>query len=137
MLDPRQPRLPIQAPSVTPPPPFAERRVAYRRAEDQRVHEERAFIARALDALAADVPAEERLGILLKLLARTAGARRVAVLADGLERRAAVLLAPGEDPAEAEALAAWLDAPRRRSMSSPSRLREATGSARRMSSPTR
>jgi signal transduction histidine kinase len=110
MLDPRQPRLPVQPPSVTPPPPFAERRVVFRRAEDQATREERAFLARALDALAADAPAEERLGILLKLLARTAGARRVAVLADGLERRAAVSLAPGEDPAEAEALAAWLDA---------------------------
>ena len=41
MLDPRQPRLPAQPPSVAPPPRFVERRVAYRRAEDQRVHEER------------------------------------------------------------------------------------------------
>jgi signal transduction histidine kinase len=110
MLDPRPPRLPAQAPSVAPPPRFVERRVAYRRAEDQQVHEERVFLARALDHLAADVPAEVRLAGLLKLLARTAGARRVAILADGLERRTAVSVAPGEDPAVAEALAAWLDA---------------------------
>ena len=38
------------------------------------------------------------------------GARRAAVLADGLERRAAVAVAPDEDPRPAEALAAWLDA---------------------------
>jgi signal transduction histidine kinase len=115
MLDPRQPRLPAQPPSVTPPPPFAERRVAYRRAEDQRVHEERAFLARALDSLAADAPAEERLASLLRLLARTAGAKRVAVLAEGIERRSAVSVAPGEDTAAAEALAAWLDATAERS----------------------
>jgi signal transduction histidine kinase len=110
MLDPRPPRLPAQPPSVSPPPPFAERRVAYRRAEDQRMHEERAFLARLLDTLAADIPAEERLAALLRLLARTAGARRAAVLADGIERRAAVSVARGEDPSAAEALAAWLDA---------------------------
>ena len=84
--------------------------MAFRRAEDQQIHEERVFLARALDHLAADVPAEVRLAGLLKLLARTAGARRVAILADGLERRTAVSVAPGEDPAAAEALAAWLDA---------------------------
>jgi signal transduction histidine kinase len=38
------------------------------------------------------------------------------VIADGAERRAAVAVAPGEDPARAQALAAWLDvhAPRSR-----------------------
>ena len=35
---------------------------------------------------------------LLKLIARTAGAKRVAVLADGIDRRSAVSVAPGEDP---------------------------------------
>ena len=115
MLEPRPPRLPAQPPSVAPPPRFVERRVAYRRAEDQRVHEERVFLARTLDQLAADVPAEIRLTGILKLLARTAGARRVAILADGLERRSAVSVAPGEDPTAAEALAAWLDASANRS----------------------
>jgi signal transduction histidine kinase len=110
MLDPRHPRQPAQPPSVSPPAPFVERRVAYRRADDQRLHEERVFLAKALDAVAADAPAEDRLAALLKLLARTAGARRAAVLADGDERRAAVAVTPGEDPTAAEALAAWLDA---------------------------
>jgi signal transduction histidine kinase len=102
-------------PAVTPPPPLAERRVAYRRADDQRMDEERVFLARAMDALAADAPAEERLAAVLRLLARTAGAKRAAVIADGAERRAAVSMAPGEDPAAAEALGAWLDATSSRS----------------------
>lgn len=110
MLDPRPPRLPAQPPSVAPPPRFVERRVAYRRAEDQRIHEERVFLARALDSLASDAPAEERLAGLLRLFARTVGARRAAVLADGIERRAAVSVVAGEDPSAAGALAAWLDA---------------------------
>jgi signal transduction histidine kinase len=110
MLDPRPPRLPVQPPSIAPPPRFVERRVAYRRAEDQRIHEERVFLARALDHLASEAPAEERLAGVLKLFARTVGARRAAVLADGLERRSAVSVVAGEDPAAAGALAAWLDA---------------------------
>src|SRR4051794_35856412 len=144
MLDPRQSRPPGQqraaAPSLAPPPPFAERRIAYRRpedqpmnqergfppraprrrcaeggiasrrAEDQQMNEERVFLARALDAIAADASAEERLANLLRLLARTVGARRAAVLADGVERRVAVGVTPGEDTAPAEAFAAWLDA---------------------------
>jgi signal transduction histidine kinase len=121
MLDPRPPRPSVverpstTPPTVTPPPRFTERRVAYRRADDQQVHEERLFLIRAMDALAAEVPAEERLAALLRLLARTAGARRAAVIADGVERRAAVSMAPGEDPAAAEALGAWLDATSTRS----------------------
>ena len=121
MLEPRPPRpsalprLSVTPPSVTPPPPDAERRVAFRRAADQTAHEERTFLARALDVLAADAPAEERLAALLALLARTAGARRAAVLADGAERRAAVAVAPDEDPSAGEALAAWLDATAERS----------------------
>jgi signal transduction histidine kinase len=110
MLESPQPRLPVQPLTVTPPRPFVERRVAYRRATDQRLHEERTFLARSLDCLAADEPAVDRLARLLKLLARTAGATRVAILADGIERRSAVSIAPGEDPTAAEALAAWLDA---------------------------
>jgi signal transduction histidine kinase len=115
MLDPRTPRLPAQPPSVSPPAPFVERRIASRRAEDRRAADERRLLARSLDALAADAPAEERLAAILRLIARTAGARRVAVLADGTERRSAVTVSPGEDPADAEALAAWLDASARRS----------------------
>jgi signal transduction histidine kinase len=115
MLESRPSRLPVQPPSVTPPPRFVERRAAYRRAADQLVHEERSFLARCLDCLAADLPAEDRLAGLLKQLTRTAGARRVAILADGIERRSAVSVAPGEDPSAAEALAAWLDATAARS----------------------
>jgi signal transduction histidine kinase len=63
-----------------------------------------------LDVLAADGSAEERLARLLTLLARTAGARRAAVVADGLERRAAVSIGTDEDPESARELAAWLDA---------------------------
>ena len=121
MLEPRSPRpsalprLSVTPPTVTPPPPVPERRVAFRRAADQTANEERTFLARALDALAADAPAEERLAALLALLARTAGARRAAVLADGAERRAAVAIASDEDPSAGEALAAWLDATAERS----------------------
>ena len=75
-LESRPARLPVQPPSVTPPPRFVERRAAYRRAADQLVHEERSFLARCLDCLAADLPAEDRLAGILKLLAKTSGARR-------------------------------------------------------------
>jgi signal transduction histidine kinase len=110
MLDPRHQRLPAQPPTVTAPPPLAERRAAFRRAEDRQAHQERTLLARALDVLAANTSAEARLAGLLRLLARTAGAHRAAVLADGIERRCAVSVVPGEDPAAAEALATWLDA---------------------------
>jgi len=103
-------RLPAQPPTVTAPRPAAERRVNYRRAEDRIAHREKVLLARALDVLASDVDAEARLAGLLRLLARTAGARHAAVLADGIERRAAVAVDPGEPVAGAEALAAWLDA---------------------------
>jgi signal transduction histidine kinase len=110
MLDPRKSRLPAQPPTVPAPPPMTERRASHRRAEDRQVHQERILLARALDVLAADTSAEARLAGLLRLLARTAGAHRAAVLADGIERRCAVSVVPGEDPAAAEALATWLDA---------------------------
>ena len=110
MLDPRHQRLPAQPPTVTAPPPMDERRAAFRRAEDRQAHQERTLLARALDVLAANTSAEARLAGLLRLLARTAGAHRAAVLADGIERRCAVSVVPGEDPAAAEALATWLDA---------------------------
>jgi signal transduction histidine kinase len=84
--------------------------------EDRVARDERALLASALDILASDSTAEKRLAGLLRLLARTVGARRVAVVADGIERRTAVAVDPDEDPAMAEALAAWLDvnAPRSR-----------------------
>jgi signal transduction histidine kinase len=116
MIDQRPDRLPAQPPTISAPRPFVERRVSYRRAEDQIAHREKVLLARALDILASDVSAEARLSGLLRLLARTVGARHAAVIADGIERRAAVAVAPGEDPSRAEALAAWLDvhAPRSR-----------------------
>jgi signal transduction histidine kinase len=116
MIDQRPDRLPAQAPMVTPPRPFTERRVSHRRTEDQIAHREKVLLARALDVLASDVDAEARLAGLLGLLARTVGARHAAVIADGIERRAAVAIDPGENPDRAEALAGWLDvhAPRSR-----------------------
>jgi signal transduction histidine kinase len=116
MIDKRPDRLPAQPPTVTPPRPFVERRVSYRRVEDQIAHREKVLLARVLDILASDVDGEARLAGLLRLLARTAGARHAAVIADGIERRTAVAVGPGEDPSGAEALAAWLDvhAPRTR-----------------------
>jgi signal transduction histidine kinase len=116
MIDQRPNRLPARSPTVSAPPAFAERRAHQRRSTDRNAHLERALLARALDVLASDSTAEERLAGLLRLLARTAGARRAAVIADGLERRAAVAVDPDEDPARAQALATWLDvhAPRSR-----------------------
>ena len=102
--------LPPQPPTIAPPPPFVDRRKARRRTDDRAAHQETVLLSRTLDVLAAGGSAEERLAGLLRLLARTVGARRVAVVADGSERRAAVSIDPGEDPAAAEALAVWLDA---------------------------
>ncbi|HET7029877.1 MAG TPA: HAMP domain-containing sensor histidine kinase [Candidatus Limnocylindrales bacterium] len=125
MTHQRPDRLPALTPTVIPPRPFVERRVRHRRAEDQIAHQETRLLARALDILASDEDAEARLARLLRLLATTVGARRAAVVADGIDRRAAVSVDPGEDPAEAETLAAWLDAhaPRTRAA------RAATGQA--------
>jgi len=110
MTDQRSGGLPPQVPTIAAPPSFVERRRALRRTEDRVANQEKLLLARALDVLASDAPAEERLAGLLRLLARTVGARRAAVVADGVERRAAVAVDPGEDPIEAEELAAWLDA---------------------------
>ena len=90
MLEPRQEGRPPQAPTVAAPAPYADRRRTFRRAEDRIAHQEKVLLARALDVLASDDAAEERLAGLLRLLGKTAGARRVAVIADGVERRAAV-----------------------------------------------
>ncbi len=97
-------------PITEPPPPFVERRVASRRVVDRMSWRETTLLARSLDILVTDLPAEARLAGLLDLLASTVGARRTAVLAASGERRIAVGAAEGEDPAEALALAAWLDA---------------------------
>jgi signal transduction histidine kinase len=102
--------LPPQPPAVSPPKPVVDRRVGYRRAADRIAHQERLLLARTLDVLAADGTAEERLAGVLRLLARTVGARRAAIVADGGERRAAVALTAGEDPRRAQELARWLDA---------------------------
>jgi signal transduction histidine kinase len=110
VTDHRPPQLPIRAPAILPPPPFADRRIGYRRAVDRAAQDEAGLLARCLDVLAADLPAEERLAGLLALLARTVGARRAAVLAAGLDRRVAVSLVDGEDASAAQSLAAWLDA---------------------------
>src|SRR5437773_4759901 len=110
MIEPRPRRLPAQPPEVTAPRPMAERRSSHRRTDDRIAHREKVLLAHALDVLASDVDAEARLAGLLRLLARTVGARHAAVLADGIERRAAVAVDPGEPVGGAEALAAWLDA---------------------------
>jgi signal transduction histidine kinase len=134
MIDKRPDRLPAQPPTVTPPRPFVER-VSHRRIEDRVAHREKVFLARALDVLASDGHAEARLAGLLRLLARTARARHTAVIAGGIERRAAVASDPGEDPSRAEALAAWLDvhAPRsraERAAAAPAPISFIVGSAR-------
>jgi signal transduction histidine kinase len=109
MTDRRRRPASVAPPDVPPPPPF-DRRLRARRRADHDGQEEVAFLARCLDVLAAGGPAEERLAAVLDLLAETAGAQRAAVLADGGERRVAVVVRPGEPPTDAEALAAWLDA---------------------------
>jgi signal transduction histidine kinase len=109
--------LPVVAPEVAAPPRFVERRLTSRRAEDRIVHQETRLLAGALDELAAHRSAEARLAGILALIARVVGARRAAVLADGVERRVAVSIIDAEDEAAAQALAAWLDAAAPRSRS--------------------
>jgi signal transduction histidine kinase len=87
-----------------------DRRTNFRRSEDRITQRERIFLARSLDILAVDLPAETRLAALLRLLARTVGARRAAVVAGGSERRVAASVKNGEEVARAQALATWLDA---------------------------
>lgn len=110
-MDDRPPaRLPVAAPDVPPPPVFVERRASYRREADRTADEERRLLARTLDVLAADDSPEERLAGLLDLLARTVGAERAAVVADGAIRRVAVAASGTTDRHAALALATWLDA---------------------------
>jgi len=110
VTDLRSDALPPHAPVIPAPPSFVDRRRSSRRIDDRIAHQEQVLLARVLDALAAEGTAEERLAGLLGLLARTAGARRAAVVADGIDRRAAVSVHPGEDVGAARELAAWLDA---------------------------
>jgi signal transduction histidine kinase len=103
---PRHPSLPpIPAAS-----PFSERRRALRRNEDLAVHEERALLARALDVLAGPGDAAAQVAEILAMLARVVGARRAAIVTDHPSRRVLVNAGPGEEPADAHELAAWLDA---------------------------
>lgn len=110
MSDPTSRRLPVAAPTMTPPAPFVERRARSRREADLIAHEETRLLARALDVLAAEATPEARLAGLLDLLADTVGAQRAAVVADRPQRRVAVAASGTDDVSEATALAAWLDA---------------------------
>jgi signal transduction histidine kinase len=112
-------------PLVAAPPPFVDRRVAFRRAADRLLHEETRLLARSIDRLAAKDDADARLGGILRLLAEALGAPRAALLGDRPVRRVAVVVDEDEDPEAADALAAWLDAagPRTRAQ------RAAAGSA--------
>ena len=92
-------------PLVAAPPPFVDRRVAFRRAADRLLHEETRLLARSLDILAGDDDADARLGGILRLLAEALGASRAALLGDRPVRRVAVVVDDGEDPDAADALA--------------------------------
>ncbi len=100
----------VAPPSLSPPRPLVERRRTFRRAADRLAYEERLLLARALDILAADDPAEQQLAELLGLVARVAGARRSAVLAESDARRVAVAIGRREDEEAGLMLAGWLDA---------------------------
>lgn len=113
MTDPHQSTphtIPAAAPNVPAPRPFVERRRRLRRAADRLAEEERRLLAMALDILASGRPAEARLAGLLDLLARTVGAERAALVADGEQRRVAVAASGPEDASAAGDLASWLDA---------------------------
>ncbi len=119
--DPSRPTLP----RIPAPPAFTERRRAFRRDEDQSVHEDRALLARALDVLAGPGDGATQVAEILALVARVVGARRAALVTDRPVRRVLALAAPGEDPADARTLAAWLDADGTR----PAAVRAAAGPA--------
>ncbi len=96
-------------PGIPAPPPYAERRRAFRRVEDLTVQGERALLARALDILAAPGDAATHVAEILALVSRAVGARRAALVTDRPVRRVLVVAGPGEDPGDARRLAAWLD----------------------------
>jgi len=97
-------------PAIPAPPPFTERRRAFRRSEDLAAHEERALLARVLDVLAGSGDAVTQVADILALVARVVGARRAAIVTNGPSRRVLVGAAPGEEPGRARELAGWLDA---------------------------
>ena len=115
MNDHRPIRPSVAVPTVSRPPVFVERRSAHRRDSDRIAQRETTLLARSLDILASGDDAETRLAGILDLLARTAGAHRAAIVADGSDRRVAVAVPPGEDPAAAIAHGRWLDATAQRS----------------------
>lgn len=104
-----QPRRP-SLPAIPAPPPFGNRRRAFRRSEDLDVHEERALLARVLDVLAGSGDASTQVAEILATVARVVGARRAAIVTDRPSRRVLVGAAPGEEASDARELAAWLDA---------------------------
>ena len=104
--DPQRPTLP----AIPAPPAFAERRRAFRRAEDLSVHEERALLARALDVLAGPGDAATQVAEILALVARVVGARRAALVTDRPSAASSSPRHPARIPRDARALAAWLDA---------------------------
>jgi len=109
MSDSRPVRPHVDPPAVARPAPFVERRHASRRAEDRIAQRETGLLARSLDILASGEDAEWRMAGILDLLARTAGARRAAVVADGSERRVAVATPANGDPEAALSFGRWLD----------------------------
>jgi signal transduction histidine kinase len=110
MTHQRPSRSPVDPPTVAAPAAFEERRVESRRAEDRIAQRETVLLARSLDILAGGDDAEHRLAGILELLARTVGARRAAVVADGTGRRVAVAGPVGEDASESLDFGRWLDA---------------------------
>ena len=110
MSQDRPPGHSIEPPKVTPPAPFVERRTRSRRTEDRLARRETALLARSLDILAGGGDVEQRLAGILDLLARTVGARRAAIVADGTDRRVAVARPGAEEPGPSETFARWLDA---------------------------
>ena len=91
-----------------------DRRVVYRRAEDRAAHAALAFSTRASTILAQGSSQPDAIGRILALVARTAGARRAAVLVPGVDVRVYASVAGTEPPRAALDLAAWLDAAARR-----------------------
>ena len=90
-----QARPSVAAPTVAAPPPFVERRQTSRRAEDRIAHQETVLLAAGARRSSRPTgPPRPASPASSRLLARTVGARRAAVLADGLERRVAVVRRP-------------------------------------------
>jgi signal transduction histidine kinase len=128
-------RLPVEPPDLQAPPPLKERRSTARRSDDLVASQETLLLARSLDILVEEAGAEARLADLLDLLARTVGAERAAIVADGNARRVVVGVGQDEEATRALALGQWLDsaAPRsraERAAAGPAPLSVAVGSVR-------